>query len=212
MKEIIINGTVDNQVIFGQIKSALDNKKIIAFPTDTVYGIGCDPDSMEAINNIYVLKNRPASMPLILLGSSIEQLEPYVNKFTLSARNLADKFWPGSLTMVMEKSSRVNKALTNMDTIGIRVPAHKFLLEFLNFYGKPLATTSANISGTPSANDAQSIKENLDTPLLELVIDTGESYHKTASSIADLSVNPPQILREGVIKADSILRILAQEL
>jgi len=208
MKEIILNKKTELKHIFEEMKQLLQKGEVIAFPTDTVYGIGTDIDEPQGITNIYIIKHRPVSLPLILLGANTEQLLPYVKNFSKKARKLTNNFWPGPLTIILNKSERVNPAITRLSTIGIRVPDNPFLLEFLTFYDKPLATTSANLSGYPSAYKPEDVKKQFSNSSLALLINAGETKNKVSSSIIDLTTNPPKILREGALLAADIFAFL----
>lgn len=208
MKEIIINKKTNLQDVFKEIKQLLQKDEVFAFPTDTVYGIGADIDSPKGINNIYLIKHRPISLPLILLGADIEQILPYVKDFSDTAKKLAENFWPGPLTIILNKSEKVNPAITSLSTIGIRVPDNTFLLKFFKFYNKPLATTSANLAGYPSAYTPNDVKKQLHNSSLGLLINDRETKYKIASSIIDLTTAPPKIVREGAIFSSDIFAFL----
>lgn len=129
-----------------KISHILQNSGVIAFPTDTVWGIGCLVEKFDAAQKIYSIKSRENTKPLILLGSKLENLLPYVENLPLVAEKLAKKYFPGAITLVVRKSKQTPDYITSgFNTVGIRVPNHPVLLELLNRH--VLATTSANISG-----------------------------------------------------------------
>lgn len=179
---------------------------VIAFPTDTLYGVGADLDNEEAIKSLYDIKQRPLEMPLILLGSNKEQLMSYVLDWTEIAEKLSELFWPGGLTMILKKSFKVPEyVVSGMDSVGIRVPAHPVVIKILEEYGKPLATSSANMSGNPSPNTARMVSEELFETDLSLLLDAGKTPSEEQSTIIDLSGDEPIIIREGAVSAEKIM-------
>lgn len=179
---------------------------VIAFPTDTLYGVGADLDNEEAIKSLYDIKQRPLEMPLILLGSNKEQLMSYVLDWTEIAEKLSELFWPGGLTMILKKSFKVPEyVVSGMDSVGIRVPAHPVVIKILEEYGKPLATSSANMSGNPSPNTARMVSEELFETDLALLLDAGKTPSEEQSTIIDLSGDEPIIIREGAVLAEKIM-------
>jgi len=179
---------------------------VIAFPTDTLYGVGADLDNEEAIKSLYDIKQRPLEMPLILLGSNKEQLMSYVLDWTEIAEKLSELFWPGGLTMILKKSFKVPEyVVSGMDSVGIRVPAHPVVIKILEEYGKPLATSSANMSGNPSPNTARMVSEELFETDLALLLDAGKTPSEEQSTIIDLSGDEPIIIREGAVSAEKIM-------
>lgn len=179
---------------------------VIAFPTDTLYGVGADLDNEEAIKSLYDIKQRPLEMPLILLGSNKEQLMSYVLDWTEIAEKLSELFWPGGLTMILKKSFKVPEyVVSGMDSVGIRVPAHPVIIKILEEYGKPLATSSANMSGNPSPNTARMVSEELFETDLSLLLDAGKTPSEEQSTIIDLSGDEPIIIREGAVSAEKIM-------
>lgn len=183
----------------------LQKGQVIAFPTDTLYGIGADLNNEEAVQKLYSIKERPSDLPLILLGASKEALLPYVLDWTPLAEKLSQKFWPGGLTMILKKSFKVpDFVVSGFDTVGVRVPNHPVLLRILEAYGKPLATSSANISGSASTSTGRHVAEELYETELALLLDAGKTPFSEQSTLIDLSGEIPIILREGVISCETI--------
>ena len=183
----------------------LQKGEVIAFPTDTLYGLGVDLTNEDAIRKLYSVKNRPEELPLILLGSSKEELLPYVLAWTPLAEKLSEEFWPGGLTIILKKSFKVpDFVVSNMDTVGIRVPNHPVILKILEEYGKPLATSSANLSGNASSSTGRHVAEELADTDLALLLDAGKTPESEQSTIIDLSGDEPIIIREGSISAETL--------
>ncbi|MFN8674594.1 MAG: L-threonylcarbamoyladenylate synthase [Candidatus Sericytochromatia bacterium] len=184
----------------------LQKGEVVAFPTDTLYGLGADINNEDAIKKLYDIKQRPIEMPLILLGASKEQLMSYVLDWTPIAEKLSETFWPGGLTIILKKSFKVPEyVVSNMDSVGIRVPAHPVLIKILEEYGKPLATSSANLSGNPSPNTARVVSEELCDTDLALLLDAGKTPFSEQSTIIDLSGEIPLIIREGIISSEKVM-------
>ncbi len=174
---------------------------VILLPTETVYGIAADARSKSAIEKIYDIKGRNNSKPLQVLVSSLEQAEE-IAEFNVKARELARKFWPGALTIVLKLRSDgiPNYFNKNSDTIGIRIPNHPIALEVLRELGSPLVATSANISGESDNITFAAAQKTLGDKL-DMLLDGGESKVGVSSTVVDLT-NPAEvkILRQGSVK------------
>lgn len=173
--------------------------KIIAFPTDTVFGVGALIDDLEAIDKIYELKHRDYSKPLAILASSIDDIIPYVKEVTEDVKEIMNKYWPGALTIIFNKNENVSDKITaGFKTIAFRIPNCNISLDILKQTG-PLATTSVNISGNTPLNDYQEINkyfgENIDFIVSENVLSSNIS-----STIIDVTSNKIKIIRQGQIK------------
>jgi L-threonylcarbamoyladenylate synthase len=183
----------------------LQKGEVIAFPTDTLYGVGADLSNEEAVSKLYAIKERPQELPLILLGASKDDLLPYVLDWPPLAEKLSKDFWPGGLTIILKKSFKVpDYVVSNMDTVGIRVPNHPVILKILEEYGKPIATSSANLSGNASSNTGRHVAEELQYTDLALLLDAGKTPESEQSTLIDLSGEEPVILREGVIPSEKL--------
>lgn len=138
-----------------KVNEILKNNGVISFVTDTVWGVGCLPENKMAVEKIYELKGRDCSKPLILMSNSLENLLPYVEKLTPEEKKLAQKYFPGAITLVTKKSEKTPLFITSgMPTVGIRVPNNNVFVKICeNIDGHVLATTSANLSGLPSAKN-----------------------------------------------------------
>lgn len=178
----------------------------IAFPTDTVYGLGAALDNEEAIDRLFTIKGRePAKAIAILLGDPAAMADITLNLSWTAAR-LAEQFWPGALTIVVERNPALPKNLSPLPTIGIRMPDHPFALELLRATG-PLAVTSANLSGGANTGTAQEVYEQLHGKI-PLILDGGQTPGGRPSTVVDCTTNKPQILRQGPVSIDQITAAL----
>lgn len=191
-----------NNQLREQIKNVLENDGVIAFVTDTVWGLGCLPDSEKAVRKIYEIKKREAIKPLILMSNKVDNLLPYVKPITNIAQKLIEKYFPGALTLVLEKSEKTPDFITSgFNTVGIRIPDNdifKEICEVIN--GGVLATTSANLSHEPSAKTYSQAIEKIGNKA-DLIIDDFNQYAKGLESTVALVVeNEIKILRQGAIQ------------
>ena len=180
----------------------LKQGKLIAFPTETVYGLGADIFNSQALKSIFLAKGRPADNPLIAHIGSLEDLDLIVSHFSDNARKLAEAFFPGPLTLILPvKNSIPKQATANLDTIGIRMPNHPIALALLKKSG-PVCAPSANISGKPSPTKAIHVLQDLDGKI-DGILDGGSCEIGIESTV--LLVDPiPTILRPGIITAEMI--------
>ena len=172
--------------------------KIICFPTDTVYGVGCKIDDLEAIKKIYEMKNRDFSKPLAVLCKD-KNIDEFVLNASIDALELMEKYWPGALTIIFKKSDKVNSLVSaNLDTVGFRMPNSKIALSVLNEFGV-MATTSVNISGEKALNDSDEIEQEF-SEFIDYMIIEKESLSCNSSTVVDASGDKIKILRQGDIK------------
>ena len=180
----------------------LKQGKLIAFPTETVYGLGADIFNSQALKSIFLAKGRPADNPLIAHIGSLEDIDLIVSHFSDNARKLAEAFFPGPLTLILPvKNSIPKQATANLNTIGIRMPNHPIALALLKKSG-PVCAPSANISGKPSPTKAIHVLQDLDGKI-DGILDGGSCEIGIESTV--LLVDPiPTILRPGIITAEMI--------
>ena len=172
---------------------------LVAFPTETVYGLGGDGLHPQAAKKIYEAKGRPGDNPLILHISKIEELPGLVKKIPPMAHPLMRAFWPGPMTLIFEKSNRVPYEITGgLETVAVRLPAHEGARMLIEAAGVPIAAPSANTSGRPSPTTAAHVKEDLDGKI-DMIIDGGTVGIGVESTILDLTEEIPIILRPGHI-------------
>ena len=208
MKALTINSSFPQSDRISQAAKVLQKGGVIAYPTETVYGIGCSAYNLEAVNRIYELKKRDRRKAMILIAADVVQISDLVKTVPAAADRLIDEFWPGPLTLVFEASPRLHEfAFRKSKTIAIRIPDSQICLSLLQECGFPLVSTSANQSGEPSATTAQQVLETFDNEL-DLIIDGGETPSKIPSTIVDITLTPPRLIREGAISVLEITTVL----
>lgn len=180
----------------------------MAFPTETVYGLGANALDPHAVARIFAAKGRPTDHPLICHIASAHDLAPLVAEVTPLAQALADAFWPGPLTLVLPRSAAVPDAVTGgRDTVAVRVPDHPLALELLRAFGGPVAAPSANRFGRPSPTRANDVRDELgDT--VDVILDGGPCAIGVESTVLDLTSDPPQVLRPGGVSVEQIEAII----
>lgn len=207
MQTILFNTKSDNNYIDYAAKK-LRAGGIGIFPTDTVYGIGCNAFDESAIKKLFKIKSRSYTKPINVLISNKEQLKELVSSISEKEQKLIDKFWPGALTIIFTKKENTSNILTsNLNTIGIRMPNDKICLDLLNTTNFPLATTSANIS---NEKPGVKIADFYDTfnHKVDFILDDGISDIKIASTIVQIIDDVPKVLREGAISQKEIVNAL----
>lgn len=181
---------------------------IVAFPTDTVYGIGAHGMFPQAVERLYTVKERPRDKAIPLLLPGLDALPEVAADVPEVARVLAARFWPGALTMVLRRSSRVPDAVTaGGDTVAVRVPDHPLTQALLRALAAPLAATSANRSGQPAPDTAAGVLAQLEGRI-DLILDGGRCPGGVPSTVVDLTVAPPAILRAGGIDPAALRRAI----
>jgi len=176
---------------------------LIAFPTDTLYGLGCDPHLPTALQQIYAAKGRSASKAIPVLISRADQLESLVSGLPEQSTRLMERWWPGALTLVLPKNPDLPPDLTPYPGLAVRMPDHPVALSLLDQTG-PLAVTSANLSDHENPQDAQGVLAQLDG-VVDLILDGGSLLGGQASTIIDCMASEPKLLREGPIPFSEIL-------
>ena len=181
---------------------------LVAFPTETVYGLGGDALNPLSSRKIYAAKGRPSDNPLIVHIADMEALPPIVEEIPESARKLAERFWPGPLTMILKKSKRVPYETTGgLNTVAVRMPVNRIARELIRAAGGYVAAPSANRSGRPSPTVARYVSEDL-AGRVEMIIDGGDVPIGLESTIVDLTSDKPVILRPGYITRQMLEEVL----
>ena len=182
---------------------------IIAFPTETFYGLGAHPFDARAVQRIVELKDRSLRAgPILVLIRSRADLAAFVSEITPAAERLMDACWPGPLTLVFRASAAVPSVLTaGTGTIGVRLPAHPDVQRLLEAVGGPLTGTSANRSGRPPATTAEDVVRTLGDGV-DAILDGGVTPGGLASTVVDTTVTPPRVIREGRVPAAAVLAII----
>ena len=183
---------------------------LVAFPTETVYGLGGDALNRESSKKIYEAKGRPSDNPLIVHICRMEDLSSIVKEISEDVYRLAEVFWPGPLTIIMEKSERVPKETTGgLDTVAVRMPSHPVALKFIEYAGGYVAAPSANVSGRPSPTKAKYVVEDM-AGRIDMILDGDGIDIGLESTIVDMTGGVPMILRPGYITKDMLEKILGE--
>lgn len=210
-KKIVLDINDEKNWHMDEAISIIKSGGLVAFPTETVYGLGGDAENKEAAKKIYAAKGRPSDNPLIVHIYDFKQAEKICKNIPKEARILAEKFWPGPMTMILEKNDIIPLETTGgLETVAIRMPSHKIAREFLRRSNVMIAAPSANLSGRPSPTTAMHVIHDLDGKI-DCIIEGGECDIGLESSIIDLSTNVPTILRPGYINKEMFEEALQRE-
>ncbi len=197
----------------GMIKEAarvIRNGGLVAFPTETVYGLGANALDPNAVKKIYIVKGRPSDNPFIVHIANKKSVFDLARKVPAISRELIDHFWPGPLTLVFWKKDLVPKETTGgLDSVAIRMPDNEIALALIRESEVPIAAPSANLSGKPSPTSAKHVIEDLNGKI-EMIIDGGETRVGVESTVLDLTVDPPQLLRPGGVTVDEIEEVIGE--
>ena len=191
-----------------QAVAILKNGGLVAYPTDTVYGLGVCMTDTKAVERIFQVKGRPKGMALPVLLAERAQIEVIVESMPLAAQRLADEFFPGALTIILPKSNTVPDIVTGGGkTIAFRIPNHPVPLALIKGLGKPIVGTSANLSGQPSTLTALEVQAQIGDKI-DMIIDGGRCPGGIESTVIDLSGERPVIRRQGAISIERLRKIL----
>jgi L-threonylcarbamoyladenylate synthase len=184
--------------------------QVVGVPTDTFYGLGADPFNLAAVEEIYRVKGRPENRALPILVSSIEQAATLSRDLPDNFLKLAQKLWPGALTIVVQASNRLPlKVTANKGRVALRWPNSRVACAIIEQVGSPITGTSANISGYPSCSNAQELVQQLGERL-PLILDSGDTGARVSSTIVNLDGEDWKIVRPGQITEDQIEKVLAE--
>lgn len=222
---IHLKNTDDSSVFIKRAAEVIIEGKLIGYPTNTVYGMGCDPLNNQAVKQIFFIKNRPSDMGLPVLVADLEEAEKFA-EFSEVERTLAKKFWPGELTIIVPLKDPSDEAWLNVTggrpTVAVRMPKNPIILAICQMLKKiytlgAVIGTSANFSGQPSISDGKEMVETFST-MLEFIIDTGACVSKIPSTIVKIDREkvddgqPPQeyveVIREGTVSGEEIIKTL----
>ncbi|MCR1951759.1 MULTISPECIES: L-threonylcarbamoyladenylate synthase [unclassified Clostridium] len=205
--KVAIIKNIDKDIKY--LKEAADiiyNGGVVAFPTETVYGLGANALNDEAVEKIFNAKGRPQDNPLIVHVSS-KDISGLVKEVPEIAQRLIDRFWPGPLTIILNKKEIIpNRTSANLDTIGVRMPNNNIALKLIELSGCPIAAPSANISGRPSPTEVERCIEDLNGRI-DYIIGGEKSNVGVESTIVDCTVNPPMVLRPGGITLEMLQEV-----
>lgn len=181
---------------------------LVAFPTETVYGLGADVLNLDAIRNVFRVKGRPADNPVIVHVAGTRQLDDIVDEIPENGKTLAETFWPGPLTLVMKRTILVSDLVTaGLDTVAVRMPDHPVALALIRTFGEGIVGPSANISGRPSPTTAAHVYDDL-RGQVDLILDSGPTTIGLESTVVDVTVDPPMILRLGGLTKERIAEVI----
>jgi len=181
---------------------------IVAFPTDTVYGMGADVYNAEAVTKVFSAKRRPLNLPLPVLIADMSQLDRLTADIPLPAKALMTRFWPGALTLVFKKSPIfISLVLAGSSKVAVRMPGHAVTLRLIEEAGCPIVGTSANLHNLPALLTASDVRDQFG-PEIDFILDGGPCPGGIESTIIDVTADKPVILREGAISEKEILNLL----
>ena len=209
-----VDKDVDSLESYPQIEQAADllrNNEVVAFPTETVYGLGGNAKSAEAVEKIFAAKGRPSDNPLIIHIAQKSQLEEFVEEIPDKALNLMNHFWPGPLTLIFKYKAGAlsGKATAGLQTVAVRMPDHPVAIALIKKAGLPIAAPSANLSGKPSPTSALHVKEDLDGKIAG-IIDGGLTGVGVESTVLDCTTEIPVILRPGGVTKEQLQEIVGE--
>ena len=187
-----------------QAAGVLRNGGLVAFPTETVYGLGADVLNLDAVRNVFAVKGRPSDNPLIVHVAGTRQLDDIVDEIPDKGKTLGEAFWPGPLTLVMKRTILVSDLVTGgLDTVAVRMPDHPVALALIRAFGEGIVGPSANLSGRPSPTTANHVYDDL-RGRIDLILDAGPTVIGLESTVVDVTVDPPVILRLGGLTRERI--------
>ncbi len=207
-ERFLIDGN-DTEIKLKAAAEILKNDGIVAIPTETVYGLAASAYSNTAIKKVFSAKGRPQDNPLIVHIADMDTLSVIASEIPKQALALAEKYWPGPLTMVLKRTDRVAESVSaGLSTVAVRMPSHKIARAIIEYSGLPLAAPSANISGKPSTTTAEHVLNDLDGRVDGIVL-AEDSSVGVESTVVDLSVTPPRLLRPGAVTIEQLKEILS---
>ena len=209
-KVVALCNKADNEAILKEAGRIIREGGLVAFPTETVYGLGGDALNKESSRKIYEAKGRPSDNPLIIHISKMEDLGAIVEEIPENVYRLAEAFWPGPLTIIMKKSDKVPKETTGgLDTVAVRMSSHPVAAKFIEYAGGYVAAPSANVSGRPSPTRAKYVVEDM-TGRIDMILDGDGIDIGLESTIVDMTGAVPMILRPGYITLDMLREVLGE--
>jgi len=202
---------LENDEAIAEAAALVRAGRLVAFPTETVYGLGADATNAAAVELIFDAKGRPSDNPVIVHIADIAMLDKVVDSHDPRVVALGERFWPGPLTLVLKARPAVHATSRGLDTVGVRMPDHPVALALIRAAGVPIAAPSANRSGKPSTTTAHHVWEDLNGRI-PLILDGGPCQIGIESTVLDLSGPEPQILRPGAVSAAQIAEVLGTPL
>lgn len=210
-KRLTVDKNVDKKEIYAQVVEKLISGEVVAFPTETVYGLGAIATNEQAVAKIFEAKGRPSDNPLIVHIGETDQILKYVTSIPQKAKACINTFWPGPLTLILNAKPNTFAAnvTAGLSTVGLRMPDHPVALELLQLLGQPVAAPSANRSGKPSPTTALHVAKDLNGRI-PLILDGGATGIGLESTVVDFTVDPPVILRPGGVTANMLKAVIGQ--
>jgi L-threonylcarbamoyladenylate synthase len=207
--QLKVNENVDNSENYTQAVDYLNNGEVVAFPTETVYGLGAVATDEQAVQKIFAAKQRPSDNPLIVHIGTVEEVALYTENISEVAKKCMDAFWPGPLTLVLQaKPNLLAPSVTaGLQTVGVRMPDHGVALQLLQTIQKPIAAPSANRSGKPSPTKASHVYEDL-AGSIPCILDGGMTGIGVESTVLDVTIIPPVILRPGGVTKEMLEEVI----
>lgn len=210
IEKITENNEIENRDKIEAAGKIIREGGLVAFPTETVYGLGADALNPAASRKIYEAKGRPSDNPLIIHIAEMDDLDKIVSEFPEQARNMAEYFWPGPLTMILKKSEAVPRETTGgLDTVAVRMPNHPVALALIRAGGGYIAAPSANTSGKPSPTTAEHVAQDMDGRI-SMILDGGAVGIGIESTIVDFTGKTPMVLRPGYLTPDKIRAVIGE--
>lgn len=210
MQTEVINITTEYDKALEKSAELLQSGEVVGIPTETVYGLAANALNEDAVKKIYVAKGRPSDNPLIVHISRFEDLVPLVEEIPEKVRIMAEKFWPGPLTMIMKKSDKISSTVSGgLNTVAIRMPKSESALAIIKNCGLPLAAPSANLSGSPSPTNAKYVFDDMNGRI-SLIIDGGACEIGVESTVITFAEEPPRLLRPGGVTLEEMTALIGE--
>lgn len=210
MQTKVIDIRIDRELALKESSELLKNGEVVGIPTETVYGLAANALDEEAVKKIYVAKGRPSDNPLIVHISDLSELSPLVKEIPEKVKVMADAFWPGPLTMIMEKSDLIPSVTSGgLNTVAIRMPESEHARAIIKEAGVPLAAPSANLSGSPSPTNAKYVFDDMNGRI-PLIIDGGASEIGVESTVITFATEVPTVLRPGGVTVEQIRETIGE--
>lgn len=210
MKTEIIDIRKEPELALKRASQVISEGRVAAIPTETVYGLAANAFDEAAVKEIFKAKGRPSDNPLIVHISELSQLAPLVEEIPEKVKIMAQKFWPGPLTMIMKKSSAVSRTVSGgLDTVAVRMPKSEYARAIITACGVPLAAPSANLSGSPSPTNARYVTQDMNGRI-PLIIDGGSCEIGVESTVIAFTENPPRLLRPGGVTLEEMTELIGE--
>ncbi|HTY39231.1 MAG TPA: L-threonylcarbamoyladenylate synthase [Bacteroidota bacterium] len=207
-KILALSAQAPDPDVIAQAATVLRKGGLVAFPTETVYGLGADVLNLDAIRKVFAVKGRPGDNPLIVHVAGTKMLDDVVDEIPEKGKMLGEAFWPGPLTLVMKRTILISDLVTaGLDTVAVRMPDHPVALALIRAFGEGMVGPSANLSGKPSPTNAQHVYDDL-RGQVDIILDAGQTTIGVESTVVDVTTDPPAILRLGGLTRERIEEVI----